>query len=625
MRTKQFKAESKKLLDMMIHSIYSNKEIFLRELISNASDALDKLYYRSLTDDTVGIDRADFAIDLAVDTEARTLTVRDNGCGMTAEELEHNLGTIAKSGSLAFKEGAEKKEDVDIIGQFGVGFYSAFMVADLVTVESKAFGAEEANRWQSKGAEGYTIEPCDMEQAGTIITLHIKEDTEEEKFGEFLDKYRIRAIVKKYSDYVHYPIRMEIETSKKKEDSDEYETVSELQTLNSMVPIWRKNKSELTDEELNRFYQEKFIDFQDPALTIHTKTEGAVTYNALLYIPGHMPYDYYTKEFEKGLQLYSSGVMIMDKCADLLPDYFSFVKGLVDSEDLSLNISREMLQQDHVVKAIAKSIEKKIKSELEKLLKNDRAKYETFFGNFGRQLKYGAYADYGMHKETLQDLLLFYSSAEKKPVTLKEYRERMGEEQKAIYYACGETVEKIDLLPQAELLKDKGLEVLYLTEDVDEFCLKMLREYDGKEFSNICADALDLDTEEEKKALESENEAAKDLFDAMKTAIGDGVQGVRFTNKLKNHPVCLTSEGEISLEMEKTLNAMPTDQKVKAQVMLDINKNHPIAQKLKTLQRENPDKVADYAKILYAQARLIGGMSVENPLELSTLICDLMV
>ena len=628
MRTKQFKSESKKLMDMMINSIYTHKEIFLREIISNASDALDKLYFRSLTVSSVGLKADEFEIRIELDKDARTIRVIDNGCGMSEDELDTNLGTIAKSGSLAFKNENEKTENVDIIGQFGVGFYSAFMVSDCVTVETKAFGSDEAFCWTSKGADGYTIKPCDKDSFGTIVTMHIKDDTEDEKYSEFLDQYRISSLIRKYSDYIRHPIRMEFTTKKPVEGKEgEYEDVTELRTLNSMIPLWKKSKSEVTDEDYNSFYKEKFYDFEAPARVIHTKTEGQATYNALMFIPKHTPFDYYTKEYEKGLQLYSKGVLIMDKCADLLPDYFSFVKGLVDSEDLSLNISREMLQHDGQLKLIAKTLEKKIKSELEKMLKTDREAYEAFFKAFGIQLKFGIYNDYGMHKDTLKDLLLFVSSFEKKAVTLKEYTERMPEDQKSIYYACGETVEKIEMLPQCDAIREKGYELLFLTENVDEFALKMMNEYDGKTFVNICDDSLDLTTEDEKKAIEAENTDSKDMLEAMKEALGDAVNAVRFTSKLKNHPVCLTSEGGISLEMEKTLNSMPgaSENKVKAQTVLEINSEHPIAQKLKSLYPDDKDTLTKYAKLLYAQGCLIGGKSVADPVEYSSLICELMV
>ena len=625
MRTKQFKAESKKLLDMMINSIYTHKEIFLRELISNASDAMDKLYYHSLSAGNTGLSRNDMQILLSLDKDARTLTITDNGCGMTATELEQNLGTIAKSGSLDFKANNEKQDDVDIIGQFGVGFYSAFMVSDCVTVESKAFGSEEAFKWTSKGADGYTVEPCEKAECGTTVTLHIKPDTEDEDYSTYLETYTISSIVKKYSDYIRYPIRMDVPSRRLKEGSeDEYEDVIETRTLNSRVPIWKKNKNEVTDEEYESFYREKFFDYEKPVKVIHSKVEGAVTYSALLFIPSHAPFDYYSKEYEKGLQLYSSGVMIMDKCADLLPDYFSFVRGLVDSEDLSLNISREMLQHDMQLKVIAKSLEKKIRAELKKLMENEREQYETFFKAFGTQLKYGVYENYGQNKDAVQDLLLFVSSAEKKPVSLSEYVTRMPESQTEIYYACGETADKIDMLPQTEQLREKGYEILYMTENVDEFAVKMLGEYEGKTFKNICADSLDLSTDEEKEALKETNAQAKDLLEAMKDALGEDVHAVRFTNKLKNHPVCLTSEGDVSVEMEKVLSSLPNAGNVRAKLVLEINENHPIADKLRALQASDPDTVKDYAKVLYAQARLIEGMPVENPTEISSLICGWM-
>lgn len=626
MAKKQFKAESKKLLDMMINSIYTHKEIFLRELISNASDAIDKQYYRSLQGEG-GLARDEYKIKLAIDKDERTLTISDNGCGMSEKELEDNLGTIAKSGSLDFKQDAgddEKKSELEIIGQFGVGFYSAFMVSDKVTVETKKHGEEKAYRWESNGADGYTVEECNKEDFGTVITLHIKEDTEEEKYSEFLEKYRITNIVKKYSDYIRYPILMNVTSTRLKEGSeDEYEDYTEEKQLNSMVPLWRKNKNEITSEEYDSFYTEKFFDWEKPLHVIHSKTEGAVTYDALLYIPSHAPYDYYSKEYVKGLQLYSNGVLITDKCEELLPDYFSFVKGLVDSADLSLNISREVLQHDHILKLIAKNVEKKVKSELKKLMSSDRDAYDKFFKAFGLQLKYGLYSDFGTHKDTLQDLVMFYSSTEKKLVTLGEYVSRMKEDQKTVYYACGETTDKINMLPQVEAVRDKNFEILYLTDDVDEFALKMLGEYDGKTFTNVCADKLDIETDEEKEQIKQENDASKQLLDKLKEAIGDGVNSVRFTSSLKNHPVCLTSEGEISLEMEKVLDAMPNDNKVKAQTVLEINVNHPIADKLKKVFSEDSEAVKNYAKVLYAQARLIGGMSIDNPTELSNIICEM--
>lgn len=625
MSNKQFKAESKRLLDLMINSIYTNKEIFLRELISNASDAIDKLYYRSLTDKKLKVNRNNLKIRIDLDKENRTLTITDNGCGMTEEELDKNLGTIAKSGSLQFKEENEKKKDIDIIGQFGVGFYSAFMVSSMVKVESKTPDEEKAYCWSSKGADGYQIEECEKEEIGTKITLYIKEDSEEDKYSQFLEDYTIQEIIKRYSDYIHYPIQMEVEHSHKKEGTEnEYEQVKEIETINSMTPIWKKDKKKIKNEEYESFYIEKFHDYEKPLKVIHTAVEGQYKYNSLLYIPSHLPYDYYTKEYEKGLQLYANGVLIMEKCQDLLPDYFGFVKGLVDSEDLSLNISREMLQHDRQLRVIAKNIENKIKSELENLLKNDREKYERFFMNFGLQLKYGTYNDYGMNKEKLQDLLLFYSSTEKKLVTLNEYVERMKEDQKVIYYASGETVDKIDLLPQVELLKDKGYEVLYLTDNVDEFVFQVLMNYKEKTFQNACSDNLDLDSEEEKEELKRANEENKEMFATMKEAIKDEVQNIRFTHRLKKHPVCLTSEGAISVEMEKTLNAMPNNQGVKAQTVLEINENHEIANKLKKLYEEDKEKLEKYTKILYAQARLIEGLTIENPTEISNLVCEIL-
>ena len=626
MRTKQFKAESKKLLDMMINSIYTHKEIFLRELISNASDAVDKLYFRSLTDDSIALNRGDFCIRLSVDADNRLLTVSDNGIGMTAEELESNLGTIAKSGSLDFKNTTEKHDEIDVIGQFGVGFYSAFMVADKVTVTSRAFGEETANRWESSGADGYTLAACKKAEVGTEIVLHIKPDTEEEKYGEFLEPYRLSALVKKYSDYIRYPVKMLFPTSRKKEGTeDEYEEIMEDRTLNSMIPLWKKNRSEITAEEYNAFYKEKFYDYEEPLKVVHSKTEGQATYSSLLYIPSHAPFDYYSKDYEKGLALYSKGVLITEKCADLLPDYFSFVRGLVDSEDLSLNISRETLQHDYQLRLIARTVEKKIKSELSKMLANDRENYERFFEAFGTQLKFGVYSNYGAQKDAVKDLLLFKSSFEDKFVTIEEYISRMPEEQKAIYYAAGETVDKINMLPQADAVKAKGYELLYFTDYVDEFAIQMLREQDGKSFVNICAEDADFGTEEEKETVKAKNEDNKDLLDFMCESLGDAVTAVRFTEKLGEHPVCLVSEGGLSSEMERVLNAMPGATGVKASLVLEINANHPIAEKLVSLFESDRDTLDKYAKLLNAQARLIGGMSIDNPAQLSTLICDLMV
>ncbi len=626
MRKKQFKAESKKLLDMMIHSIYTHKEIFLRELISNASDAVDKLYFRSLTDDSIGLNRGDFCIRLTVDAEHRLLTVSDNGIGMTAQELENNLGTIAKSGSLDFKNNNEQNEEIDVIGQFGVGFYSAFMVADHVTVISRAFGEENANRWESDGADGYTIEACEKANVGTDIILHIKADTEEETYAEFLDSYRLSSLVKKYSDYIRYPIKMLFTTSKKVEGTeDEYEDVTEDRTLNSMIPLWKKNKSEVTAEEYNHFYKEKFYDYEDPLKVIHSKTEGQATYSSLLFVPAHAPFDYYSKDFEKGLALYSKGVLITEKCADLLPDYFSFVKGLVDSEDLSLNISRETLQHDYQLRLIAKTVEKKIKSELSRMLSNDRETYEKFFEAFGTQLKFGVYSNYGRDKDAVADLLLFKSSFEEKFVTVEEYISRMPEEQKAIYYAAGETIDKINMLPQADAVKAKGYELLYFTDYVDEFAIQMLGAQDGKAFVNICAEDADFGTEEEKESVKAKNEEHKDLLDFMAESLGDAVTAVRFTENLGEHPVCLVSEGGLSSEMERVLRSMPGAADVKASLVLEINANHPIAQKLVDLFANDRDMLDKYAKLLNAQARLIGGMTIENPAQFSALICELMI
>ncbi len=624
MAKKQFKAESKRLLDLMIHSIYTHKEIFLRELISNSSDAIDKLYYKSLTENT-GISRDDFEIRIAVDKANRTLTVSDNGIGMTKEELESNLGTIAKSGSLDFKKDKELKEDIDIIGQFGVGFYSAFMVSSVVTVVSKAYGEHQAYRWESEGADGYTIAECEKENCGTEIILKIKEDTEDDKYDEFLQEYRIRGLIKRYSDYIRYPIKMNVEQRKLKEGTEnEYETVIEEQILNSMVPIWRRNKNEITDEEYNDFYQEKFYDFTKPAKVIHTNVEGVVSYNALIYIPAKAPYNYYTKEYEKGLQLYSSGVLIMEKCPDLLPDYFSFVKGLVDSQDLSLNISREMLQHDRQLKAIASRLEKKIKSELVELMNTDREKYDEFFRNFGLQLKFGVYDKFGANKDNLKDLLLFYSSTEKKPASLSEYVSRMKLDQKYIYYAAGESVEKIDKLPQTELLKDKGFEILYMTDDIDEFAIRILNDFDGKEFKSVSGDDLGFEEDEkEKDAVKKETEDNKELFDFMTEILAGKVSEVRLSQRLKSHPVCLTSGGGISIEMEKILNAMPSDDKIKAEKMLEINSSHPVLGALKTAFASDREKVKKYTELLYNQALLIEGLPIEDPVEFSNAICDL--
>lgn len=627
MQTKEFKAESKRLLDMMINSIYTHKEIFLREIISNASDAIDKLYFKSLTDTSVGMKKSDFAINIAIDKENRTFTVSDNGIGMTEEDLENNLGTIANSGSFAFKKDNDLGDDVDIIGQFGVGFYSTFMVAKEVTVVTKAFGSDQAYKWTSDGVEGYTIEECDKpDGVGTTITLKLKDDTDDEKYSTYLDQYQIQSLVKKYSDYIRFPIRMEVEHTHYNEEGKEPEVHKAIETLNSMTPIWKKNKSELKDEDYNNFYMEKFGDYEPPVVHIHSKNEGVATYDALLYIPARAPFDYYSKDYEKGLQLYSSGVMIMEKCADLLPDWFSFVKGVVDSEDLSLNISRELLQQDRQLKIIAKNLEKSIKNELAKLLKNDREKYEKFYSVFGLQFKFGIYQSYGAANETLKDLLMFPSSFDGKNVTLKEYVSRMKEDQKEIYYACGETKERIEMLPQLEKIKDKGYEVLYFTQDVDEFAIKVMINYDGKPFKSISDADLDLDTEEEKEEAKKLDEENKDMFAFMQEAIADKVKTVRLSKKLKTHPVCLSSDGSITIEMEKVLNAMPQNDgnKVKAEKALEINPNHPIFEKLKDLYANDKDKLKDYAKLLYDQALLIEGMSIDNPVEFANLVCELM-
>ena len=628
--TKEFKAESKRLLEMMINSIYTHKEIFLRELISNASDAMDKLYFKSMQDNSAeAVTRSDMAITLELDKDARKLTISDNGIGMTAEELENNLGTIAQSGSFAFKKDNEKAEDVDIIGQFGVGFYSAFMVAKRVTVISKAFGTDTAFMWQSEGVDGYTVSEAEKDSHGTVITLEIKDNTEDENYDEFLTPYKIKELVKKYSDYIRYPIKMDVEHEKLREGTGtdgkepEYDKEIVTETLNSQIPIWKKAKSELKDEDYNQFYKDKFYDYTDPLLHIHSKTEGTATYSALLYIPEKAPYDYYSKNFEKGLQLYSSGVMIMEKCADLLPDYFSFVRGLVDSEDLSLNISREMLQHDRQLKIIAKSIEKSIKNELKKLQKNDREKYEKFFETFGTQIKYGIYESYGMNKADLQDLLMFKTS-NGGVTTLEEYVSRMKEEQKYIYFASGSSVSRIESLPQTELVRDKGFEILYLTDHVDEFCLQMMHDLDGKEYKSVSADDLGLETEEEKEEIKKEQEDNKDLFDFLTEKLSGKVKAVKLSQRLKNHPVCITSEGALSVEMEKVLSAMPNGEGAKAEKILEINPNHAIFGKLKSLYENDKETAGEYADILYSQALLIEGMPVEDPLALSELLCGLM-
>ena len=630
MAMKEFQAESKRLLDLMINSIYTHKEIFLRELISNASDAIDKLYYRTLEDGATGLSREDFSIQLAVDKEARTLSISDNGIGMTQEELDNNLGVIARSGSLQFKQEAEKKDEVDIIGQFGVGFYSAFMVSSRVAVDTKAFGSDEAWHWESTGLDGYEITPGAKADRGTTITLYLKEDSEDENYSEFLDQFRLQDLVKKYSDYIRYPIRMEVSHTHVKEGTGvdgkdpEYETHTEVETLNSMTPIWKKAKSEVTDEEMNAFYKEKFYDWQDPLKVIRTSTEGAATYTALLFIPSHAPMDYYTREYEKGLQLYASGVLIMDKCADLLPDCFSFVKGLVDSQDLSLNISREMLQHDRQLKLIASRLEKKIASELQSMLNNDREKYEQFWKAFGLQMKYGLYDNYGAKKDELKDLVLFTSSAEKKLTSLKEYVSRMKPEQKYIYYGCGETVERVLSLPQAETLQEKGFEMLCLTDNVDEFALRMLMKYDDKEFRNISSDDLELESTEEKEKVKELAEENKDMLAFVKESLGDKVKDVRLSGKLKSHAVCITTDGMISTEMEKVLNAMPAQEKIKAQRVLEINGEHPIFQRLQELYQSDKERLKLYADILYDQALLLEGISLEDPSDFSQKLCQLL-
>ena len=630
MAMKEFQAESKRLLDLMINSIYTHKEIFLRELISNASDAIDKLYYRTLEDGATGLSREDFSIQLAVDKEARTLSISDNGIGMTQEELDNNLGVIARSGSLQFKQEAEKKDEVDIIGQFGVGFYSAFMVSSRVTVDTKAFGSDEAWHWESTGLDGYEITPGAKADRGTTITLYLKEDSEDENYSEFLDQFRLQDLVKKYSDYIRYPIRMEVSHTHVKEGTGvdgkdpEYETHTEVETLNSMTPIWKKAKSEVTDEEMNAFYKEKFYDWQDPLKVIRTSTEGAATYTALLFIPSHAPMDYYTREYEKGLQLYASGVLIMDKCADLRPDCFSFVKGLVDSQDLSLNISREMLQHDRQLKLIASRLEKKIASELQSMLNNDREKYEQFWKAFGLQMKYGLYDNYGAKKDELKDLVLFTSSAEKKLTSLKEYVSRMKPEQKYIYYGCGETVERVLSLPQAETLQEKGFEMLCLTDNVDEFALRMLMKYDDKEFRNISSDDLELESTEEKEKVKELAEENKDMLAFVKESLGDKVKDVRLSGKLKSHAVCITTDGMISTEMEKVLNAMPAQEKIKAQRVLEINGEHPIFQRLQELYQSDKERLKLYAEILYDQALLLEGISLEDPSDFSQKLCQLL-
>lgn len=628
MAKQEFKAESKRLLDLMVNSIYTHKEIFLRELISNASDATDKRYYNALKEGDTGLDRSSLPITLEVNKDARTLTITDHGCGMNEQELQDNLGTIARSGSLDFKK-ENTSEDIDIIGQFGVGFYSAFMVAKDVRVITKPVGSSQGWQWESDGADGYTITPCDAAEEGSTIVLTLKDNTEEENYDEYLEEFRLRELVRKYSDYIRYPIQMMVSHSQRKEgspdDKPEYETVQELETLNSMVPIWKKSKSQVTDEDYNEFYKSKFYDFQDPMKVIHSSTEGLATYQALLFIPSRPPFNYYSKNYEKGLQLYASGVLIMDRCEDLLPDYFSFVKGLVDSQDLSLNISREMLQHDRQLKLIAGSLEKKIKSELMAMQKNEREKYEQFFKNFGLQLKYGVYSGYGMKKELLQDLLMFYSSNGDSMTTLAEYVSRMKEEQKCIYYACGDSVARISRLPQIEMLRDKGYEVLYLTDDVDEFALKMMRDYQEKPFKSAADNDLELESEEEKQEVQKQAEENKGLFDFLKESLTGKVKDVRLSPRLKSNPVCLSAAGEVSLEMEKVLNAMPgVEEKVKADRVLELNPNHPVFHTLQKLYDTNKDKAKLYADILYNQALLIEGIAIDDPVAYTNAVCSLM-
>ena len=623
MKKREFKTESKRVLDLMINSIYTNKEIFLRELISNASDALDKLYYLSLTNKDIKVKKNDLEIKIDLDKEARTLTVTDNGCGMTEDELENNLGVIAESGSLHFKEENDGKDDVNIIGQFGVGFYSAFMVSDKVVVESKSYKDEDSHIWESTGVDGYTISKGKKETTGTKITLYLKKDTEDYNYSDFLTEYKIRSIIKKYSDYISYPIKMMVENTRKKEDSDEYETYTEEATLNSMVPLWKKDKKNIKTEEYNNFYQDRFHDYEEPLKVLHFNMEGNVNFTALLFIPSHAPYDFYSKEYEKGLALYTNGVLIMDKCSDLLPDYFSFVKGVIDTEDIPLNISRETLQDNKNIKLIAKSIESKIKKELLSMLSDERDKYEEFYKAFGMGLKFGIYNDYGINKDKLSDLVMFYSSKDKKLTTLKEYTERMKEGQESIYYACGESVDKIDMMPQVESVKDK-YEVLYLTEYVDEFTIITLAEYNSKKFVNVSSENTDISTEEEKKHINEINDNNKNMLSSMKDLLGDSVKEVKFTSKLKNHPVCLTTEGEVSTSMEKVINSMPTGEKIKASEVLEINSNHKIADKLKELYKDNKEEFEKYTKVIYFEARLIEGLPIDNPTEMSNLMCDIM-
>lgn len=623
MKKKEFKSESKKLLDLMINSIYTNKDIFLRELISNSSDALDKLYYKSLTDKKLKVDKEKLEINLSFDKEKRTITLEDNGLGMNKEELENNLGTIAKSGSQIFKENLDKKKDIDIIGQFGVGFYSAFMVSDKIEVISKSIDDEEANIWSSSGADGYTIESANKENNGTKIILYLKEDTEDEKYSEYLDEYKLKTLIVKYSNYIRYPIKMEVTTHELVDEKEhKYEDKKEVQIINSMIPIWKKNQKEVSDEDYDNFYIDKFVDYEKPLKVISSKVEGLCSYTSLLFIPSHAPYDYYNKDYEKGLSLYASGVLIMDKCADLLPDYFSFVKGIVDTEDLSLNISREMLQKSNSLKLIAKNIESKIRKELENMLENDQEKYIEFFKTFGIQIKYGIYNNYGADKDKLKDLLMFYSANKKKLITLKEYVKDMAKDQEVIYYASGSSIDMIDKLPQVDQVKNKKYDILYLTDYVDEFAITALQEYEEKKFANVSNTDLDLETEEEKEKTKKLNEESKDMLSIMKDELKE-VSEVKFTNNLSSHAVCLKTQGDVSIEMQKVFDSMPNDMGIKAQTILEINENHPIANKLKDLYKNDKDKLKDYTKILYSEARIIEGLPVENPTEISNLICDI--
>lgn len=625
MEKKQFKAESKRLLDLMINSIYTNREIFLRELISNASDAIDKIYYKALVDDSIRFNRDDYYIKITPDKENRTLTISDTGIGMTKEDLEENLGVIAQSGSLKFKKENEVNDEHNIIGQFGVGFYSAFLVAKKVTVISKAFGSNEAYKWESEGEDGYTIEPCTKDTIGTDIILTMKENLEDEDYDQYLDEYKLQAMIKKYSDFIRYPIKMDVTSRKLKEGSeDEYEEVKETKVINSMVPIWKKNKKELTDEDYNNFYLEKHYGFDKPLKHIHISVDGMMSYNAILFIPENIPYDFYTREYEKGLELYSNGVLIMEKCGDLLPDYFGFVKGVVDSPDLSLNISREMLQHDRQLRLIAKNIKNKIKNELKNMLKNEREKYEKFYNSFGRQLKYGVYDDFGANKDVLKELLMFYSSKEKKLVTLDEYVDRMPESQKYIYYATGESNERIEKLPQTEALLDKGYEILYFTEDIDEFAIKMLMNYKDKEFRSVSGGDLGIESEDNKEVSEVEEKENKEIFEAMKELLNGKVTTVKESKILKNYPVCLSTVGEITLEMEKILNAMPNNQAVKAEKVLEVNINHDVFKALKNAYENDKDKFNLYTNLLYNQALLIEGIDIKDPVDFTNDICKLM-